>query len=136
MAWKRISKILAVVMVSCILASLPMAAADPAVIRTPPPVHRFLDSQNVILHSINVAIMAADISTTRRALEVPGAREANPLMKSPGAAIAFKVASVGAGMGIAYMLHKSGHHKAERLIPLFVGIPSAVAAAHNAGIHQ
>ena len=56
-------------------------------------------------------------------------------MRNQGVAIAMKTATVGAGIGIAYMLHKSGHHKAERLVPLFMGVPSAIAATHNAGIH-
>jgi hypothetical protein len=99
-------------------------------------VHRFLDGQNVALHTLSSIIMAADIATTRQALQVPGTSEANPLMKSQGGMIALKMASVGAGLGIAYMMHKSGHHKAERLIPLFLCVPSGIAAAHNAGIHQ
>jgi hypothetical protein len=119
----------------CLIPSTLMGA-DPAVIQPPPSTpHHFLDAQNIGLLSLNAIIMAADIATTRRALQVPGTYEANPLMKSQGAAIAMKAATVGAGMGIAYMLHKSGHHKAERIVPLFMGVPSAIAAAHNAGIH-
>jgi hypothetical protein len=136
MASHQKASILVVVIGLLLSPSAVMAGADPAVIQSPPPVHRFLDGQNVALHTLNAIIMAADIATTRRALQVPGASEANPLMKSQGAMISLKVASVGAGLGIAYMLHKSGHHKAERLVPLFLGVPSAVAAAHNAGIHQ
>ena len=113
-----------------------MMGADPAVIRAPlPKEHRFMDAQNIGIFSINAILMAADISTTRRALQVPGTHEANPLMRNQGVAIAMKTATVGAGIGIAYMLHKSGHHKAERLVPLFMGVPSAIAATHNAGIH-
>jgi hypothetical protein len=113
-----------------------LKAADPAVIQTPPaPTHRFFDKQNIVIFSIDAAIMAADFATTRRALEAPGAHEANPLMKSEGPAIAMKFAGVGAGMGIAYALHKSGHHRAERIVPVILGIPSGFAAVHNAGIH-
>jgi len=136
MASNRKACVLLLAMVLSWVPSLAMAGADPAVVRTPAPVHKFLDGQNVALHAFNVIIMAADIATTRRALQVPGAVEANPLMKSQGAMISLKIASVGAGLGIAYMMHKSGHHKAERLVPMFLGIPSAVAAAHNAGIHK
>ncbi len=113
-----------------------LMGADPAVIQPPPrTAHHFLDAQNIGLLSLNALMMAADLATTRRALQVPGTYEANPLMKSQGTAIALKAGTIGMGVGIAYMLHKSGHHKAERIIPLFMGVPSAIAAAHNAGIH-
>jgi hypothetical protein len=119
----------------CLIPLSAMAGADPAVIQPPAQVHRFLDRQNVAVYTLNAIVMGADIATTRRALQVPGAYEVNPLMKSPGASIALKAASFGAGLGVAYMLHKSGHHKAERIVPALFGLPSAVAAAHNAGIH-
>jgi hypothetical protein len=126
--------VLVVAMKLCLIPSSAMAGADPAVIQPPTPVHRFLDRQNVVLYTLHALVLTADIATTRRALRVPGAYEANPLMKSEGASIALKAASFGAGLGVAYMLHKSGHHKAERLVPTFLGIPSAIAAVHNAGI--
>jgi hypothetical protein len=105
-------------------------------VEQPPPVHRFLDAKNFCVQSINIIMLAADVASTHRALQVPGTSEVNPLAKSQGALIALKVAGVGAGFGIAYMMHKSGHHKAERLIPLFLGVPSGIAAVHNARIHQ
>ena len=79
--------------------------------------------------------MAADLATTRRALEQPGTREVNPLMQSPESMVAVKVAAVGTGVGISYLMHRSGHHRAERLVPILFGIPSGIAAIHNAGIH-
>jgi len=111
------------------------AAANPMVVESPPPVHHFLDAKNLGLQSLNALIMAADLASTRRALQIPGTREMNPLSRSPGATIALKIAGAGAGLGIAYMMHRTGHHKAERVIPLILGVPSALAAAHNAGIH-
>lgn len=127
--------ILALLIVFSLVPSISMAA-DPAVIRSPAvKAHRFIDAQNIAVFSITAMIMAADIATTRRALEVPGTREANPLMRNQAAAIAMKTATVGAGIGIAYMLHKSGHHRAERMIPMYMGVPSGIAAIHNASIH-
>ena len=130
------SSVLAVIFVLCLVPAWVMAGADPAVVRAPAPVHHFLDAKNIALFSVNAIVMGADIATTQRALAVPGAREANPLMSSQAAIIPLKVASVGAGLGLAYMMHRSGHHKAERIIPLILGVPSALAAVHNAGIHQ
>jgi hypothetical protein len=127
--------VLVIVMELCLIPSTLMGA-DPAVIQPPPSAaHHFLDARNISILSINAMIMAADIATTRRALQVPGAHEANPLMRNQGAAIAMKTATVCGGIGLAYMLHKSGHHKAERFVPLFMGVPSAIASVHNAGIH-
>jgi hypothetical protein len=112
------------------------AGANPMLLEQPAPVHRFLDAKNFCVQSINVILLAADVASTRRALQVPGTSEMNPLAQSTGALIALKIAGVGAGFGIAYMMHKSGHHKAERIIPLFLGVPSGIAAVHNAGIHH
>ncbi len=112
------------------------AGANPMLVESPAPVHHFLDAKNLGLQSLNALIMAADLASTRRALQVPGTRELNPLSRSQGTTIALKIAGAGAGLGIAYMMHRTGHHKAERIIPLILGVPSALAAAHNAGIHQ
>jgi hypothetical protein len=112
------------------------AVATPAVVRQPAPVHKFLDGRNVMMFGISAATMAADIATTNRALQVPGSREMNPLIQSPASRYALKFAAVGAGMGISYMMHKTGHHKAERIVPLILGVPSAAAAIRNAGIHR
>jgi len=112
------------------------AGANPMIVEQPVTVHRFLDAQNICVQSLNIIMVAADVASTHRALQVPGAREGNPLARSQGALISLKVAGVGAGWGIAYMMHRSGHHKAERWIPLIFGMPSGVAAAHNAGIHK
>jgi hypothetical protein len=119
-------------------AATPAAPAPPiiAVVRPPAPVHKFLDGPNVLMFGISAAMMAADIATTKQALQVPGSREMNPLAKSSASLSVLKFASFGAGMGISYMMHKTGHHKAERIVPLIFGVPSGIAAAHNAGIHQ
>jgi len=113
-----------------------VAGGDPAVVRSPTPVHRFLDAPNVVLQAVNITLLAADIASTNRALRVPGTREANPLAQSSAALVALKVAAVTGGIGIAYLLHQSGHHKAERVVPVLLSLPSGFAAIHNAGIHR
>jgi hypothetical protein len=135
MATKLRALFLAIALGLCLIPST-LRGADPAVIQSPPTtLHHFMDAQNIGAFSLNAIMMAADLATTRRALQVPGTHEENPLMRSQGVAIVMKVGVVGAGIGIAYMLHKTGHHRAERLLPIFMGMPSAIAAAHNAGIH-
>jgi hypothetical protein len=117
-------------------APAPVIVSAFAVVRQSPPVHKFLDASNALMFGTSAAMMAADIATTNRALQVPGSHEANPLSQSAASRYALKFAAFGAGMGISYMLHKAGHHKAERIVPLILGVPSAAAAVHNAGIHQ
>jgi hypothetical protein len=112
------------------------AGANPMIVEQPAPVHQFLDAKNICMQSINIIMLAADAASTNRALQVPGTKEMNPLARSQGSLLALKVAGVGAGFGIAYMMHRSGHHKVERWVPLIFGVPSGIAAAHNAGIHQ
>ncbi len=122
----------------CFIPSATTAGGNPIIVERPTKVkpHRFFDGTNFCLQSVNALIMAGDIASTHRALQVPGSRELNPLGQSQGGLLALKIAGVGAGLGIAYMMHRSGHHKAERMIPLIFGVPSGIAAAHNAGIHH
>lgn len=113
----------------------PPIMVAPAIVRRPPAPHKFLDGPNVLIFGVSAAMMAADLATTRQALQVPGTRELNPLAHSTTSFSALKIAAFGAGIGIAYAMHKTGHHKAERIVPLVLGIPSGFAAAHNAWIH-
>jgi hypothetical protein len=116
-------------------ASAAAAGANPMIVEPTAPVHRFLDGKNIGLQSVGILLMALDVASTQRALQVPGTHEANPLAQSQGALISLKVAGAGAGLGIAYFLHRTGHHRAERLVPVILGMPSGVAAVHNFGIH-
>jgi hypothetical protein len=111
------------------------AGANPMIVEQPPPVHRFFDAKNIALQSINAIMLGADVVSTKRALQVPGSREANPLAQSQAILLTLKFAGVGAGWGIAYAMHKGGHHRAERLIPVIFGAPSAASSLHNYGIH-
>src|SRR5882672_7615598 len=72
-----------------------------------------------------------DATTTQRGLS-QGYREANPIMRpfvtrgvagqAAGSALGF-----GAGLGTVYLLHKTNHHKAERVaMRLMIGVQSAV----------
>lgn len=100
------------------------------------PTHKFLDKRNVALFSMDAQIVIADLVSTRQALRVPGAREGDPLLRSSTGAVGIRAGQVLAGIGLAYVLHRTGHHRAERIIPFVVGVPSIVAAAHNATIRR
>jgi len=119
----------------CLIPWSAKAGGDPAVVRPPVENHRFFDAPNILVQAANIALMAADVATTREALKIPGTRELNPLARSSAGLISLKIGAVGAGMGIAYLMHRSGHHKAERIFPLFLGLPSGLAAIHNSRVH-
>jgi hypothetical protein len=39
--------------------------------------------------------------------------------------------NLGADLGLRYVLHKTGHHKLERIVPLAFTASSTYAAVHN-----
>jgi len=136
MAYKLWSFIAALAIGICMIPHSVKAGGSPMIVERPAPVHRFFDSKNLGLQSLCILAMAADFASTRRALQIPGTTEMNPVATSPGSMLALKIAGAGAGLGLAYMMHRTGHHKAERVIPVIFGAPSAAAAVHNVGIHR
>ncbi len=98
-----------------------------------PSQHHFWTLETKINTGILAGLVAADAITTQRGLE-RGYREANPIMRpfvtrgtagqAAGSALGF-----GAGLGTIYLLHKTNHHKAERIaMRLMIGVQSAVVA--------
>ena len=108
----------------------PMFAAQPA------PAPKFLNRRKILAIGVSAAMLAVDVAATEHALDLPGTREMNPLAQSAGALVILKIAGFGAGLGFSYMLHRTGHYKAERIVPMIFGIPSVAAGIHNAGIHH
>jgi hypothetical protein len=96
--------------------------------------HKFWDRTNIILQGAGGAAAAVDYWSTRRLLTGDG-YEANPIVQpfanSAAGLAAFKAGSWGASLGISYLLHRSGHHKLERLIPAFNIVMNGAAATHN-----
>ena len=98
-----------------------------------PSQHRFWTFETTVNTGILAGLVAADAVSTQRGLE-KGYREANPIMRpfvtrgtvgqAAGSALGF-----GAAMGTVYLLHKTHHHKAERIaMRLMIGVQSAVVA--------
>lgn len=87
--------------------------------------HRFLDKWNVLLLGASLLGQSADAITTQRDRS-HGAIEADPLVKPfvdrgwPGQ-IGAGVIENGAQIFFMYRLHKTGHHRIERLVPLASG---------------
>ncbi len=115
-------------------------------------VHHFFDRTSWLLTGVETSAMLADGVTTHnrlgqlqtRFLNVNGVptattvriTEADPIGRlfvnhgwagmAAGGAL-----NLGSDMGIRYLLHKTGHHKLERIVPLAFTASSAFAAVHN-----
>jgi hypothetical protein len=101
-----------------------------------PSQHHFWTLETKINTGIFAGLIAADAITTQRGLS-QGYRETNPVMRpfvtrgtagqAAGSALGF-----GAGLGTVYILHKTNHHKAERIaMRLMIGVQSAVVASNS-----
>jgi hypothetical protein len=98
--------------------------------RSVPDHHRFWDRENSFLFATNAALSAADFVVTRDNLR-GGGRELNPvtgLFSGSTAGLAANFTGETAGViGLSYVLHKTGHHRLERLASV-VNIGSSAAA--------
>jgi hypothetical protein len=81
--------------------------------------HRFWDRENSFLFTANAAFSAADFVVTRNNLQ-NGGQELNPITRvfaGSTAGLAANFAGETAGViGVSYFLHRTGHHKLERVI--------------------
>src|SRR6266481_1732855 len=127
--------LLVIVALTITAAAQNFAGASPSYASLPdaPSQHHFWTLETKINTGILTGLVAADAITTQRGLE-RGYREANPIMRpfvtrgtagqAAGSALGF-----GAGLGTIYLLHKTNHHKAERIaMRLMIGVQSAVVA--------
>ncbi len=92
--------------------------------------HRFWDRENAILFAAAGGMATADFFMTRANLQ-SGGRELNPITRvfagsTPTLALNFGLETSGV-MGMSYILHKTGHHKLERMVSL-VNIGSSAGA--------
>ncbi len=139
----------------------PMAVAVPVMekveikkeVEEPKPTHRFFDKTNLSLSAMTISGALADGITTQHALGqhrsstavVNGVStnyavtyvEQNPVAAPlvnrgwPGQ-IAATALTAGADLGIRNWLHRTGHHRMERVVPFLFAATSASFAAHNA----
>jgi len=114
-------------------------AAPSSMLPDAPSHERFWTFETKIDTGILAGLVAVDAVTTQRGLD-RGFREANPIMRpfvtrgvagqAVGSALGF-----GVGVGTAYLLHKTHHHKAERIaLRLMIGVQSAVVANNIAAL--
>jgi hypothetical protein len=96
--------------------------------------HRFWDKQNLALFTATAAINMADFAVTRTNLQ-SGGHELNPIVRvfgrsTPGLFLNFAGETAGV-VGVSYFLHKTGHHRLERLVSTVDIGGSAVAVAYG-----
>ncbi len=97
--------------------------------------HRFLDNANLLLLLVSMLGQSADAITTQR-FRSHGSEEQDPLERpfvDQGWAGQVGVAAIenAAQIFVMYRLHKLGHHRIERLVPLASGLVGGHQAYHN-----
>ena len=114
---------------------LPPTVVNGPTVALPP--HRFFDTPNNALTAMESGALLWDGYTTLRTQhDFPGSREADPLARPfvnggwPGQ-IAGGVLVVTADVGLRYWLHKRGHHRVERLLPLVLTTYGLVGGIYN-----
>lgn len=100
-----------------------------------PSAHKFWTLENKVNFSIYSGELAADAITTQMGLR-QGMRETNPLARplvtrgAAGQAVASGL-GLGAGVGLTYLLHRTQHHKAERIVTRLMMAGEGAVVAHN-----
>jgi hypothetical protein len=92
--------------------------------------HKFWDKENRVLFAASAAFSAADFAVTRANLQ-SGGRDLNPVVRffgpsTAGLAVNFAGETLGV-VGVSYILHRTGHHKLERIFTM-VNIGSSAGA--------
>jgi len=100
--------------------------------------HRFWDNENRALFAGVIASNAADFAVTYRNLQ-SGGRELNPVVRifgrsAPGLALNFG-GQAAAVTGFSYFLHKTGHHRLERMVSV-VNIGASMGAVGYGLAHR
>lgn len=126
-------KTLLAILILTVAAQAQQFVAPSSMLPDAPSHERFWTLETKIDTGILAGLVATDAFTTQRGLE-RGFRESNPVMRpfvSRGAAgqAAGSALGFGASLGTAYLLHKTHHHKAERIaMRVMVGWQGLVVA--------
>src|ERR1700751_1940363 len=100
--------------------------------------HKFGDRENKVLFFTATALNGADFAITRSNLQ-SGGQELNPVVRffgrsTAGLAVNFVGETAGV-VSISYFLHKTGHHKLERMVSM-VNIGSSAGALSYSLTHR
>lgn len=99
------------------------------------PTHNFWDLPNKALFVSHAGLEAVDFGITHRNLNHGGIETdsvAKPFFElgTPGQVIFFAGRSVGV-VGVSHLLHRTGHHKLERIFPVYASGDSAYGVAYS-----
>lgn len=112
------------------------ALIKPAIKPRQKPSHAFFDRTNLRLHVGAVAAETADLITTREVLAA-GGTENNPVFRPlirrgvGGQVLVFYGFGEGGGLLTSYLLHRTGHHRLERMVPIATMVVEGLAGASN-----
>ncbi len=99
------------------------------------PTHAFFDRTNLALFSADTLVRTLDAQSTRMRLEDPCRcyqEDHTPTVSSATAGqYAYSLGISGALVGLAYLAHRTGHHRIERLIPAYDVIYDSHAVVGN-----
>ncbi len=127
--------LLSIVLLSVVMQAQNFAAVNKFALPDAPTKHPFWTVENRVEVSMLAGLVAADGITTQRGLN-EGLREVNPVMRpfvtrgAPGEA-AGSALGFGAGVGFAYLLHRTHHYKAERIAMRMMVTGEAGFVANN-----
>jgi hypothetical protein len=139
------TRIVILLVAMCAAARVSWAEDDTQVVRQPAlsaperlRPHRFLDTANVTLSGLEMAAIMGDAASTRRAFDrYPGqVVEADPIAR-PFVALGWSGQILGASLFVGgdifarHLLHKAGHHRLERLLPLALSVLEVGVTMHN-----
>jgi hypothetical protein len=131
-------------MASCLLAQEPPAALSPSGTTPPPtqtrahpegPNHRFWDRPNAALFAGVGAARALDYASSQhfRAQGINERLLSNRIVDNKPLFVSIEVGATFASIGVAYLFHRSGHHKLERWTSiLHIGVGLGGAARNYA----
>jgi hypothetical protein len=121
-------------LISYRVATVEPARSSDSFLPEAPSQHRFWDRQNRLLFSTAAIFSAGDFAVTHMNL-ANGGRELNPLVRpftgSTAALAANFVGQTAGVVAVSYLLHKTGHHKLERLAPVANIASSAFAVGYG-----
>lgn len=98
--------------------------------------HAFIDKTNILLYTVAIVLMVADLTQTRIKLNTGLYHEDNPLTRPLMNAgmvgtVAAGIIAMTVSIGISWLAHKTGHHKIERLVPVWSMMISVTALIYS-----
>jgi hypothetical protein len=101
--------------------------------------HHFFDKTNVSLMALSSAAIASDGWTTRQN-NADGFSEINPVarpfVRSNAKTALYFGGAQAAVVGGMYLLHRTNHHKLERILPLAISGVEGFWTVHNTGLRH